>query len=258
MKLSIALSLALHVLLGVIILMSLPKHVPSQIQQSISVHFANKIPQQAKSESVERRKPKARSSQSNMSSAQPSSHKPLHTSSPSLPSAEQLELSLGNLKLDSGTPYETTEPESNASIQNYPMQQKGENYIYKSNHFSAIIKPNGNVEFSDQLYSIGTPLTLPGADDLIMKGRGDIWHRYEKQQFLIATEKWRTQHAQENHKQNNKEALAALRSHLEAIWSNASKTLEERKAIIHQLWEEADTKGRIIIEAFLKRADISK
>ena len=145
----------------------------------------------------------------------------------------------------------------------FPLKLENDGYHYDGPSFSAKIAMDGHVSFDD--HSIRDFKGLSGGfdlTDLAMKGHKQDPYRYEKEKFMENTNKLRGELSARARKDRLESSLAALPSHLEQVWSDASRSARERRGVLFSMWREtagsddevgaAGRKARATIEAFIR------
>ena len=145
----------------------------------------------------------------------------------------------------------------------FPLKLENDGYHYDGPSFSAKIAMDGHVTFDD--HAIRDFKGLSGGfdlTDLAMKGHKQDPYRYEKEKFMDNTSKLRTELSTRARKDRIESSLAALPSHLEQVWSDASRPARERRGMLFAMWREtagsddevgaAGRKARATIEQFIR------
>jgi hypothetical protein len=145
----------------------------------------------------------------------------------------------------------------------FPLKLESDGYHYDGPSFSAKIAMDGHVTFDD--HSIRDFKGLSGGfdlTDLAMRGHHQDPYRYEKEKFMDNTSKLRAELTAKARKERLESSLASLPSHLEQVWSDASRSARERRGVLYAMWREAagtddevgaaGKKARATIEAFIR------
>lgn len=145
----------------------------------------------------------------------------------------------------------------------FPLKLESDGYHYDGPSFSAKIAMDGHVTFDD--HSIRDFKGLSGGfdlTDLAMRGHHQDPYRYEKEKFMDNTSKLRAELTAKARKERLESSLASLPSHLEQIWTDASRSPRERRGVLYAMWREAagsddevgaaGKKARATIEAFIR------
>ncbi len=145
----------------------------------------------------------------------------------------------------------------------FPLKLEGDGYHYEGPSFSAKIAMDGHVTFDDHIVRDFKGLS-GGFDitDWAMKGHKQDPYRYEKEKFMENTSKLRAELLAKARKAQLESSLAALPSHLEAVWSDLARSARERRSTLYAMWREAagtddevgaaGRKARATIEAFIR------
>lgn len=145
----------------------------------------------------------------------------------------------------------------------FPLDRKEDGWHYDGPSFSAVIAPDGTVDFNN--HAVRDFKGLSGGfdvTDLIMKSRHQDPYRYEKERFMDETAKLRTQLKQAARRARLEASLETLPTTLERLWSDARRTPRQRRSLLYSMWRDAagsqadvgsaGQKARALIEAFIR------
>jgi hypothetical protein len=144
----------------------------------------------------------------------------------------------------------------------------GGGYRMDRETFAARVDRDGRVTFTDKpnIQSDGPTAGGFGAlgwagrfdvTDAIMRARGEDPYRYEKAKFLDETREMRCAMAAVERSDNLREAVHALSSFLDKIWSHDAWSPAERRRVIFELWDDCAEEGDVEMLAAAAQARAS-
>lgn len=125
---------------------------------------------------------------------------------------------------------------------NYHLQRdKQGNLVFKDRSFTAIIKPDGTLQFKDEpnvkRQGIGASFDL---NDALMRMAGDDPYGYEKRRFAKATQKLRLKLRQEQYRTLLSSGIGSMRGYLDHLWHKYQGNLSSLRRILFDLWDECE------------------
>lgn len=127
-----------------------------------------------------------------------------------------------------------------------PRRRSDGSYAWQGHRFTAIIQPDGSVDFEDQGNVQTDGFSTSGsfdAMDAIMGAAGQDPYGYERERFMRETEELRHRLEAEHRRQQMARGLRGLRGRLSRVWGTESRSHAQRRRRIFQIWDEIAEDG---------------
>ncbi|HEY8432474.1 MAG TPA: hypothetical protein VIL20_29090, partial [Sandaracinaceae bacterium] len=128
----------------------------------------------------------------------------------------------------------------------FRLQRRSDgSHVWVGPRLTGIVLPDGRVRFEDRP-GVSLDLTNPAGQgtfdltDAMMGAAGQDPLRAEREYFMRQTEELRARLEAEHRRRQMSEALRVIPGRLTRIWQTTSRTPEERRRRIFQLWDECD------------------
>ena len=127
-----------------------------------------------------------------------------------------------------------------------PRRRSDGSYAWQGHRFTAIIQPDGDVQFQDRgaaEYDLGSGQGSFDLNDLMAGANGQDPYAYERERFMRETEELRHRLEAEYRRRQMAQGVRGLRGRLGRVWATTERSHAQRRRRLFQIWDEIAEDG---------------